>query len=215
MPLKILLVDDHKILRDGLRSLIERHKDLEIVGEADSGLDAVRLTQRLMPDLVLMDITMPDLNGIDAARQIISRHSSVKIIALSMHTDRRMVNEMLRAGAAGYLLKETAFDELIQAIRSVMRGGLYLSPSIAQLVVEEMKKTPSKAKSTVFTVLTDREREVLQLMAEGQSTKEIASKLSVSDKTIETHRRQIMDKLKLYNVAELTKYAIREGLTTL
>lgn len=216
MSIRILLVDDHQILRDGLRLLIEQHGDMQVVGEAVDGLSAIRLASKLTPDVILMDITLPAVNGIDATQEILKNHPHLKIIALSMHSDRRMVARMLSVGAVGYLLKESAFEELIQAIRTVVKGGTYLSPTIAQTVVEEMKRAAGAvAGDTVFTILSQREREVLQLIAEGQATKQIAAKLCVSTKTVETHRRQIMEKLQLFSLADLTKYAVREGLTPL
>lgn len=218
MSVRILLVDDHQILRDGLRALIECQKDLRIVGEADGGLAAVRLAQELVPDLIIMDITMHDLNGIDATRQILSKQPAVKVVALSMRSDRRMVEEMLRAGASGYLLKESAFKELAVAIRTVMQGGRYLSPAIGKMMgVAENRQGAQgpAANNTAFTALSEREREVLQLLAEGRTTKEIADKLFLSAKTVESHRLRIMEKLRLFSVADLTKYAVREGLTTL
>ena len=188
MNTKILLVDDHKILRDGLRSLLESQKNLDVVGEADGGLEAVRLAQKLAPDLIIMDVTMHDLNGIDATRQILKNQPAIKVIALSMRSDRRMVDEMLRAGAAGYVVKESAFKDLTLAIKAVMKGDVYLSSVVTRAVVEEIKQSPSAENNSAFTVLTAREREVLQLMAEGQTTKQIAGKLFISTKTVETHR---------------------------
>jgi DNA-binding NarL/FixJ family response regulator len=215
MTVRILLADDHKIIREGLRSLIEKQPDMEVVAETQDGLTAVRLTQKLSPDVVIMDIGMPEMNGIEATREIVSSAKSIRIIALSMHSDKRFVLEMLKAGASGYLLKDSAFEELVSAIHTVMSGQRYLSPKVTDVVVEEYLHNLTKSESTVFTVLTAREREVLQLLAEGKATKQIAATLNVSVKTIETHRQQIMEKLNLRSIAELTKYAIREGLTSL
>jgi DNA-binding NarL/FixJ family response regulator len=215
MAVRILLADDHKIIREGLRSLIEKQPDMEVVAETQDGLTAVRLTQKLSPDVVIMDIGMPEMNGIEATREIVSSAKSIRIIALSMHSDKRFVLEMLKAGASGYLLKDSAFEELVSAIHTVMSGQRYLSPKVTDVVVEEYLHNLTKSESTVFTVLTAREREVLQLLAEGKATKQIAATLNVSVKTIETHRQQIMEKLNLRSIAELTKYAIREGLTSL
>lgn len=215
MSIKILLADDHQIIREGLRSLLEKQPDMEVVAEAQDGLTTVRLVQKINPDLVIMDIGMPGMNGIDATRQIIGEHNKVKVIALSMHSDRRFVLEMLKAGASGYLLKDSAFEELISAIHTVMANQPYLSPRITDIVVKEYLHHLPNGESTAFTVLTKREREVLQLLAEGKTTKQIAFSLSVSVKTIETHRQQLMEKLRLHSIAELTKYAIREGLTSL
>ena len=215
MTIKILLADDHKITRQGLRSLLEKQPDMAVVAEAEDGRTAVQMVEKLSPDVVIMDVSMPDLNGIESTRQIISRNSKVKIIALSMHSDRLFVSEMLKSGACGYLLKDCAFEELARAIRAVVDGKTYLSPAISGVVVDDYLHRLSKTDSPNGQILTNREREVLQLMAEGKSTKQIALKLHISVKTVETHRRQIMDKLDIHTVAELTKYAIREGLTSL
>lgn len=216
MAIRILLADDHEMLRKGLRSLIEQDNNFDVVGEAGNGLDAVRLAGKHKPDIVLMDLAMPDLNGIDATRQILQGQPKTKIIALSMHTDSRMVDRILRAGALGYILKESAFEELKEAIRVILRGGTYLSPMIARDLVENLRKGGAAAgRPSLLQTLTDREREVLQMMSEGLSTKEIAGKLFVSPKTVETHRAKLMDKLQINTTAELTKFAIREGLTTL
>ncbi len=215
MSTKILIADDHKIFREGLRALLERQKGLEVVAEASDGLEAVRLTQKLAPDVVIMDVAMPEKNGIEATREIVETFPKARVIALSMHSDRRFVLQMLKAGAVGYLLKDSAFEELSTAISAVASNQTYLSPRVTDVVIKEYLHSQAKAEPSVFSVLTNREREVLQLLAEGKSTKEIAGLLHVSVKTIETHRQQIMDKLDLHSVAELTKYAIREGLTSL
>jgi len=212
---KIIIADDHKIMREGLKALIEKQPDMEVAAEAQDGLAVTKLARKLMPQVIIMDIGMPEMNGIDATRQIISENKEIKIIALSMHSDRRFVLEMLKAGASGYLLKDSAFEELVNAVHTVMTGQSYLSPRITDIVVKEYLHNQPKSESTVFNVLTVREREVLQLLAEGKSTKQIASTLNLSVKTVETHRQQIMDKLEIRTVAELTKYAIREGLTSL
>lgn len=215
MDIRVLLADDHKIVRDGLRTLLEKHPEIKVVAEAEDGRSAVQLAKKLLPQIVIIDIAMPDLNGIEATRQIIDDHPDVKVIALSMHSDRRFVSEMLNAGAQAYLLKDCAFEELVTAIRTVVSNKIYLSPGIAGIVIENFVRHASKTESSVFSVLSDREREVLQLMAEGNTTKEIAAYLNVSIKTVETHRVNIMTKLDIHSVAELTKYAIREGLTSL
>ena len=215
MSIKILLADDHKIIREGLRSLIEKQSGMEVVAEADNGRDAVQLAGELRPDVVIMDITMPDLNGIDATKQIIHYAPGVKVIALSVHSDRRFVTGILEAGASGYLLKDCAFEELAAAIRAVVQNKDYLDSRITSLVIKDYVRRLSEAESSAEFVLTSREREVLQLLAEGRSTKQIASSLHLSLQTVETHRRNIMEKLKVNSVAELTKYAIREGLTSL
>ena len=215
MNTKILLADDHKIIREGLRALLEKEPDMEVVGEAQDGITTVRLAKKFLPNIVIMDIGMRDMNGIDATRQIISETQGVKVIALSMHSDRRFVLQMLKAGASGYLLKDSAFEELASAIKTVMAGQPYLSPKITDVVIKEYIVSLPKNEESVFTKITTREREVLQLLAEGKATKQIAAFLNVSVKTIETHRQQIMEKLDIHSVAELTKYAIREGLTSL
>ena len=215
MKTKIVIADDHKIMREGLKALIEKQPDMEVAAEAQDGLAATKLARKLLPQVIIMDIGMPEMNGIDATRQIISENKDIKIIALSMHSDRRFVLEMLKAGASGYLLKDSAFEELVNAVHTVMTGQSYLSPRITDIVVKEYLYNLPKSESTVFTVLTVREREVLQLLAEGKSTKQIAATLNLSVKTVETHRQQIMEKLEIRTVAELTKYAIREGLTSL
>jgi DNA-binding NarL/FixJ family response regulator len=215
MSVKIILADDHRIMREGLRALLEREAGIEVIAEADNGRTTVELSRELNPDVVVIDIGMPDLNGIDATRQIVSESPAVKVIALSMHSDRKFVREMLSAGASGYLLKDSAFEELGIALTTVINNQTYLSPKIANTVVKDYLGKVEPKESKVSPALTKREREVLQLIAEGKTTKDIASHLYVSIKTIETHRKQIMDKVGLNSVAELTKYAIREGLTSL
>ncbi len=215
MSIKILLADDHQITRQGLKALLEKQSDMEVIGEAEQGREAVSLARQLSPQIVIMDVSMPDLNGMEAAKQISNERPDIKIIALSMHSDSLFVTEMLKSGAAGYLLKDCAFEELVQAIRTVNSGKTYLSPSISGVVVSDYVHRLSKTGKNNLEVLTAREREVLQLIAEGKSTKQTALKLHISTKTVETHRRQIMDKLDIHSVAELTKYAIRKGFTSL
>jgi DNA-binding NarL/FixJ family response regulator len=215
MSIRILLADDHKIIREGLRSLLEKDPELEVIAEAGDGTTTVKLARKLKPEVVIMDITMPDLNGIEATRQIMAELLNVKVIALSMHSDRRFVVGMLKAGASGYLLKDCAFDELIHTVHTVVKNRTYLSPRITNIVVDDYLRQVSTTNSSVTSVLTAREREVLQLLAEGKTTKQIADHLYLSVKTIETHRRQIMVKLDIHSIAELTKYALREGLTSL
>jgi DNA-binding NarL/FixJ family response regulator len=215
MKIKVLLADDHAMMRGGLHMLLEQNAEISVVGEAEDGRDTVRLAKKLSPDVVVMDIAMPDMNGIEATRQIIAERPAVKVVALSMHSDRHFVSEMLKAGAMAYLLKQCAVDELLTAIRTVLKNQTYISPCISGVIVDQFVRTPSKSEPGVFSRLTDREREVLQLMAEGKSSKEIASQLNLSIKTIETHRMKIMEKLDIHTVAGLTKYAIREGLTSL
>jgi len=215
MNIKILLADDHKIVSDCLEPLLNKQPDMQVVARAENGQMAVRLTQKMEPDVVIMDIAMPDLNGIEATRQILAERPEIKIVALSMHSDSRFIAEMLRSGALGYLLKNCAFEELTKAIHSVVDGQTYLSSGIAEVVTKEYVRRLTETELTAPTIISDREREVLQLLAEGKSTKQVASCLHVSIKTIETHRRQIMRKLNINSLAELIKYAVREGLTSL
>ena len=216
MSIRVLIADDHKIMLAGLRSLLEKQTDFEVVGEADNGRKAVQMAQEKTPDVVVMDVSMPDLNGIEATMQIIESLPKTRVIALSMHSDKRFVMGMLRAGASGYLLKDCASQELANAIAQVAGGKKYLSPEITGVVIDDFLLGGSAEEvTTAASPLSPREREVLQLIAEGWSTKQIASHLYVSIKTIETHRRQIMKKLDLHAIADLTKYAIREGLTSI
>jgi two-component system response regulator NreC len=215
MSIRILLADDHKIMRDGLRTLLAQQADMQVVAEADNGRTAVSLARELEPDVIIMDIGMPEMNGIEAARQIKHHRPSARVIALSMHSDRRFVAGMLGAEASGYLLKDCAFEELAHAIHTVMSGQVYVSPGIAKTVLEDYARALAGRDGMEGPPLSPREREVLQLLAEGKSTKQIAHALSLSVKTVETHRAQVMSKLGLHSVAELTKYAIREGLTSL
>ena len=217
MSIRVLIADDHKIMLAGLRSILEKQTDFEVVGEADNGRKAVQMAQEKKPDVIVMDVSMPDLNGIEATKQIIESLPETRVIALSMHSDKRFVMGMLRAGASGYLLKDCASQELANAIDQVARGKKYLSPEITGVVIDDflLGRGSSEEVATAASQLSPREREVLQLIAEGWSTKQIASHLYVSIKTIETHRRQIMKKLDLHSIADLTKYAIREGLTSI
>ena len=214
MPVRIVIADDHRIVREGLRHLLEKRTDFKVVAEAADGESAVRLARELSPDVVIVDISMPGLNGVEATRRIVAERPGVKVLALSMHSDRRFVIETLKAGASGYLLKDSAIDDVVRAIEVVMARGAFLSPAITDMVVRDYLAQADDG-NAAFSVLTAREREVLQLMAEGASTKEIAGRLTVSVKTVESYRQQIMEKLDLHSVAELTKYAIREGLTSL
>jgi two-component system response regulator NreC len=208
---RLLLVDDHEIVRAGLRTLLEREADFEVVGEATNGRKAIERVRELSPDVVVMDVSMPELNGIDATRQVIAAVPGVKVIGLSASEDDRMTIEMLRAGAAGHLTKSAAFEELVTAIRTVIKGNVYFRPSVVMRIATDSADEPPHS---AFERLSSREREVLQLIAEGKATKEVAAMLSVSVKTAETHRRNLMEKLHVDSVAELTKYAIREGLTS-
>lgn len=215
MSIRIIISDDHKIVRDGLKTLLQKQSEFEVVAELENGRSTVYMATKLLPDVIVMDIAMPDLNGIEATRQIVSSHKDIRIVALSMHSDKRFVSEMLKAGASAYLLKDCAFEELVTAIHTVMDDKIYLSPGIAGVVIDNYIRQTTPAESSAFSRLSDREREVLQLLAEGKTTKEIAAHLFVSIKTVETHRSNIMEKLNIHNIAELTKYAVREGLTSL
>jgi len=217
MSIRILIADDHAVVRQGLCSLLGQEPGMTVVGEVADGRSAVRLSTELTPDVVIMDITMPDMNGIEATHQIKTTSPGIKVVALSIHSDRRMVARMLAAGASAYLTKDSPFEELTRALRTVIGNQTYLSPPIADTVTKEYVRRLLKEdeSSSPAPDLSEREREVLQLLAEGNSTKQVASELHVSDKTVETHRRQIMRKLNLHSLAELTKFAIREGLTSL
>ncbi|HVY31951.1 MAG TPA: response regulator transcription factor [Polyangiaceae bacterium] len=220
--MRILIADDHQLMRDGLRALLER-EGLTVVGGAASGREALQLAHELRPDLIVMDISMPDLNGIDATKKLSSDQPETKVLALSMNCDQRYVLAMFAAGAAGYLVKSADSQELVLAVRAIERGQRYVSPSVAWAVVDRVKEPKDEGISHRRTPppfgalkpLSTREREVLQLIAEGNGSKEIAARLDVAVATVESHRRQIMDKLGLRTIAELTKYAIREGLTSL
>jgi DNA-binding NarL/FixJ family response regulator len=217
MKTRVLLVDDHAILREGVRTLLERQSNMQVVGEAANGHAAVQMAAELIPHVVVMDVTMPELNGIEATRRIVAERPGTKVIGLSMHSNRVFVSEMFKAGAAGYLLKESSGTELVDAIAAVMRGQLYLSPRIARaatLAGNGSPRTDGDPRSPAFSALTPRERQVLQLVAEGHTTKTIAARLDVSVKTIEAHRTRIMDKLKIHSIAGLTKFAVVEGLTS-
>ncbi len=215
MSIRILLADDHRLLRDGLRALLSGEPAMKIVGEADNGRVAVELARRLSPDVVLLDANMPELNGALATRKILADCPHVRVIALSMYSDGRFVRDLLRAGASAYLLKTCGFEELVHAIKVVTAGKDYLSPDITAAVVKDYVQGMELSDSAPAANISNRETEVLQLLAEGKTSKEIASMLGVSVKTVTTHRQNIMDKLDIRSVAELTKYAVREGLTTL
>lgn len=214
MCIRIMLVDDHSIIRQGLRVLLDKKPKFEVVGEAENGRVALSMARKLEPDVIVMDINMPDLNGVDAARQILAERPESKIIALSMYSDRSYVKGMLKAGVAGYLLKNCAFDELSKAILAVAGNQTYLSPKVSDIVRKEFVKLMDAGEPGVAEALTDKEREVLQMIAEGKKTKDIAERLHISVKTVEARRGKIMEKLKINSVAGLTKFAIREGLTS-
>lgn len=215
MSTTILLADDHRIIRDGLSGALAAQEDLEVVAEAEDGLEALKLAHELKPDIAVLDISMPGLNGIEVARRLKDEGLAVKTIILSMHSDRRFVLEALRAGARGYLLKDSGMGELIVAVRAVCEGKVHLCAAVSEQVISDFINLAPTDEGGVFSVLSAREREVLQLLAEGLATKTIADRLNLSAKTVESHRKAVMDKLEIRSVAELTKYAIREGLTPL
>jgi DNA-binding NarL/FixJ family response regulator len=203
------------MMRDGLRAVLEKESDLHVSGEAADGRTALELCSTLHPDVVVMDIGMPGLNGIEATRQVTTHHPRTKVVALSMNADRRYVHAMFEAGAWAYLVKSSASEELIRAIRAVSHDEKYVSPTVASAVLDAFVVGPKATQRDPRSELSPREREVLQLLAEGMTSKEIAGKLDLAVSTIETHRKQIMAKLELRSVAELTKFAIRTGITTL
>ncbi len=211
--IRVLLAEDHTIVRKGLRSLLDAEADIEVVGEAEDGRQAVEKAQQLRPDIVLMDITMPGLNGLEATRQLKKYCPEVKVVALTVHTNEEYILQVLRAGADGYLVKQAAVEELILAIQAVCRGDSFLSPSISRKVIEEYsRRAEASAPEDNYEQLTGREREVLQLVAEGRSNREIAETLHVAVKTVEAHRSNLMDKLDIHNTADLTRYALRKGV---
>ena len=215
MSIRILLVDDHQMMRDGLRSVLDLADDLDVVGEAGNGYQALEMARTLRPDVIVMDIGMKDLNGIEATRQIMAHDSRAKVIALSTHSSEPYVISMLEAGASGYVLKDAAADEMRRAIRVVADGHHFLSPEIAGSVVSSRLRGSSQGPASAPDALAPRERQILQLLAEGHTSSEIARQLHIATTTVDSHRRNIMKKLDLHSVAELTKYAIREGLTSL
>jgi two-component system response regulator NreC len=212
MGIRIIIADDHKIMRDGLRTLLDQEPDMEVAAEAENGREIVQLVQKWKPDVVIMDVSMPELNGFEATRQILQKKPDVKVVALSMHADKRFVAGMFDAGAKAYLLKDSAFSQLAEAIRNVHSGRTYLGDHISDVVVREYVNLLNRREPEM---LTSREKEILQLLAEGKTTKEAAAQLRISIKTIETHRQHMMEKLNIFSVAGLTKYAIREGITSL
>jgi two-component system response regulator NreC len=213
MSIRMLLADDHAILRHGLSKAFEKEPDINVVGQANNGYSTIELVRELSPDVVIMDIGMPDLNGIEATRKITKDYPSVKVIGLSMHSSDKYVREMFKAGACGYLLKNCPFEELVEAVRTVVAGKTYISPSVGDMIVKEYVTKSGAPEESAFSVLSLREREVLQLLAEGKTTKQAAKLLYISPKTVEAHRLRIMSKLGVDNIAQLTKYAIQEGLT--
>ncbi len=216
MTIKVLLAEDHTIVRKGLRSLLEPVADIVVVGEAENGRDAVEQAERSNPDIVVMDHAMPVLNGLEATRQIKRRQPEIKILILTMHTNEEYVFQFLKAGASGYLVKQSAPDELVAAIRAIADGQSFLSPSISKSLIEEfVRQTQGQGTDDSYALLTEREREVLQLVAEGQTNNEIGDELHISVKTAAVHRTNIMNKLGLHSMADLTKYAIRKGIIDL
>jgi two-component system response regulator NreC len=210
--IRVLLADDHAMIRQGLRLLIEKQPDIELVFEAKDGREAVEHVREFLPEVVIMDLSMPNLNGIEATRQIINEFPNIKVIALSIHSNNRFVSDMLEAGASGYVLKECLFEELVQAIHIVKEGRSYLSPQITGIVIEDYIKRITKVVDSPLSSLTVREREVFQLVAEGKSTKEVALELNVSTKTVDANRRKVMDKLNANSIVDLVKIAISGNL---
>ncbi|MEW6584690.1 MAG: response regulator transcription factor [Nitrospirota bacterium] len=215
MKIRVLVVDDHRIFREGLVALLKTKPGIDIVGESEGGRQAIKMVHELLPDVVIMDIAMPDMNGIETTEKILKTDPGVKIIGLTMHSDIRYVTGMLRAGASGFLLKDCSSDELVEAIRAVKEGKKYLSRWVSENLVRDYVDSLTGHKPLALSALSAREKEVLQFIAEGKTTKQIAARLGVSLKTVETHRMKIMEKLGVKSIAELVKYAIREGLTPL
>lgn len=215
MGIRIVLADDHRLMREGLCALLAREKDIELIGQAEDGLGAVRLARELRPDIVVTDVSMPGLNGIEATRRIRAGEPSVRVLCLSVHAERRMVLAVLEAGASGYVLKDGSYDELALAIRKAMADEVHLSAALVGLLVKEVRgRNPARAAGGGAT-LTPREREMVQLLSEGLSTQRIADRLHVSVKTVATHREHVMQKLDISSLAELTRYALQEGLSSL
>ena len=214
MAVKVLIVDDHEIMRDGMSALLHKYSEFEVVGQAADGREALEMASQLKPDLVIMDVGMPNLNGVDATRQLLTQQPDLKVMALSTHSDGPVVAKMIKAGASGYMLKESAFEELIEGITALLEGKTFLCKKISKVVFSEYVGMITNPKTKNGDGLTGREREVLQLVSEGHTTREIAEMLKLSTKTIDSHREHIMEKLGIRNIAGLTKYAIREGLTS-
>ena len=211
--IKILLADDHTILRSGLKLILDQEMDIEVVGEVEDGRECIKMVEELSPDVILMDIGMPNLNGIEASHQIKKRFPDVEVLVLTIHDTEEYIYQAFCAGASGYLLKKSAHNDLISAIRSVHKGNYYISSSISKNMVKDyIKKAEKSAGKDGFNRLTEREREILQLIAEGKSNKEIADLLNVSVKTVEVHRSHLMEKLDIHNTANLTRYAIKRGI---
>lgn len=212
-PVRILLADDHIVMRNGLRLLLERQPHLQVVGEAADGRQAVAISESASPDVVIMDIGMPNLNGIEATRQIVNRNPRTAIAILSMHSDESYVIRALKAGARAYLLKDSAEADLLAAVRALTEGKSFFSPAISKILVEDyMRQLESRGAEDTYELLTNREREILQLLAEGRTNKEVANMLNLSLYTVETHRTHILQKLNLHSVPELILYAVRKGI---
>ncbi len=211
--IRVLLADDHTILRQGIRVLLENHEDIEVVGEASDGREAISLAKQFRPDVVLMDIAMPLLNGLEATRQIKHDFPEISILVLTMYDTEEYVSQILRAGAAGYVLKKVAATELVSAIRAVYQGEAFLYPSVTRTVLEDyLRRVASGQKLDSYETLTNREREIVQLVAEGHTNKEIAKILCISIKTVQTHRTHLMEKLGMHDRSELIKYAVQRGI---
>jgi two-component system, NarL family, response regulator NreC len=212
-PIQVLLADDHRIVRKGLRALLEKHPEFCVLGEANTGREAIELSEKLHPDVVIMDISMPQLNGIEATAQIVHNNPGIRVIILSMHSDEGYISRTLGAGAKGYLLKDSAESDLISAIHEVVQGKPFFSPAIAQTLLEDyVRQMQQKGLSDSYDLLTEREKEILQLLAEGRTNKEVASLLNVSVYTVETHRTNLMQKLNLHNTAEIVLFAVRKKI---
>ncbi|MEW5772432.1 MAG: response regulator transcription factor [Thermodesulfobacteriota bacterium] len=213
--IRILVVDDHTLVRQAVSAMLDMQDDMQVVGDASTGREAVELCVSRQPQVVVMDVTMPDMNGVEATERILASRPGTRIVGLTMHADPTTVARMLKAGAAGYLLKNSSFLDLQTAVREAAAGRCYLSPAVAGTLVERFVRSPAPSPEAAAPRLTTREREVLQLLAEGLTSKEIAERLSLSVRTVENHRRQIMERLGLRSVAALTKYAVKTGITSL
>jgi DNA-binding NarL/FixJ family response regulator len=214
VKMRILIADDHGVMREGMKVLIENQPDMEVVGEAEDGLMVTQLAKELSPDIIIMDISMPNLNGVEATRLILEENPDIRVIALSVHLDKHFVTQMLKAGASGYVLKSCLFDEVLRALRTVNRNEHYLSPKITDVVLDDYIHYMAIYNKSAEDHLTARERQIVQMLTEGKSTKLIASRLHISPKTSDANRRRIMNKLGISSLAELTKYAIRKGITS-
>ena len=213
MPIRIILADDHTVMRNGLRLLLERQPEFSVVGEAKDGREAIAQADRLVPDVVIMDIAMPLLNGIEAAKRISAEHQATAVLILSMHSDESYILRALKAGARGYLLKDSAEADLIQAVRAVCSGKAFFSPAVSRVLADDyLRQVRQRNLEDPYDLLTARERELLQLIAELKNTKEIANLLGVSPHTVDTHRGNLMQKLNLHSIPELILYAVRKGI---